>query len=329
MQDPLQNTISISAAECLGQLSDPIRLRMMRVLCAHELAVGELIRVIQIPQSSGSRHLKVLSEGGWVVKRSVGPATYYRVVLDELPMAMRGVWVAVRDGFSEDANALGDDQRVRGVLSERVRDSGAFFGAYAGEWDGVRSSLFGERFTDRALLGLLNPSWRIADLGCGTGNCAELLSRWVEQVVAVDRSSEMLAGAKARIEHTGIGATDGRIDFIEGELTDLPLKDGSVDAVVCMLVAHHLDDPASALREMRRVVTDERGGGVVLIVDMFEHTNEEYRRSMGHTHLGFSEDAMRGMLREAGFSRVRIYGLRPDVKSSGPPLFAAVAWIND
>lgn len=145
----------------------------------------------------------------------------------------------------------------------------------------------------------------------------------------MDRSLEMLAGAKARVEQMGIGASGGRIDFVEGELTDLPLQDGSVDAVVCMLVAHHLDDPTSALREMRRVVTDERGGGVVLIVDMFEHTNEEYRRSMGHTHLGFSEESMAGMLREAGFSRVQINGLRPDVKSSGPPLFAAVAWVND
>ncbi len=325
MQESTRQTVQISPAECLNQLSDPIRLRMMRVLCQHELAVGELIRVIQIPQSSGSRHLKVLSEGGWVVRRSVGPATYYRVVLDELPMAMRGIWIAVRDELEQDADAAGDDLRVKAVLSERATDSSSFFGRMAGQWDEVRSELFGQHFTDQALLGLLNPAWRVADLGCGTGNCTELLSGWVERVVAVDQSQEMLSGAKARLDNAGI--ENDHITFLEGELTDLPLKDGSVDAAVCMLVAHHLEHPIEALREMRRIVTNERGGGVVLIVDMCAHTNEDYRRAMGHVHLGFGDQEISEMLSEAGFSRVTVNPLRPDVNSSGPPLFAAVAWV--
>jgi SAM-dependent methyltransferase/DNA-binding HxlR family transcriptional regulator len=325
MQESTRQTAQISPAECLNQLSDPIRLRMMRVLCQHELAVGELIRVIQIPQSSGSRHLKVLSEGGWVVRRSVGPATYYRVVLDELPMAMRGIWVAVRDELDEDADAAGDDLRVKSVLSERATDSSSFFGRMAGQWDEVRGELFGQHFTDQALLGLLNPAWRVADLGCGTGNCTELLSGWVERVDAIDQSQEMLQGAKARLDNAGI--ENDHITFLEGELTDLPLKDGSVDAAVCMLVAHHLENPIEAIREMRRVVTNERGGGVVLIVDMCAHTNEDYRRAMGHVHLGFSDHEISEMLDEAGFRRVTVNPLRPDVNSSGPPLFAAVAWV--
>ncbi len=319
-------SIPVSAAECLGQLSDPIRLRMMRVLCAHELAVGELVRVIQIPQSSGSRHLKILADGGWVVKRAVGPATYYRVVLDELPGLMRGVWEAVGNAFEGDAEALGDDQRVRAVVSERVMDSSAFFGEQAGQWDGVRDGLFGRHFTDQALLSLIDPRWRVADLGCGTGNCTELVAPWVEKVVAVDRSMAMLSGAKARLENAGIEC--GHVEFLEGEITELPLESGSVDAVVCMLVMHHLEEPVVALKEMRRVLTDERGGGVVLLVDMCEHTNDEYRRGMGHKHLGFSEGEVIGMLEGAGFGGVggvRVNNLRPDVKSSGPPLFAAVA----
>ena len=319
-------SIPVRAAECLGQLSDPIRLRMMRVLCAHELAVGELVQVIQIPQSSGSRHLKILADGGWVVKRAVGPATYYRVVLEDLPAAMRGIWVAVRDELDGLADVIGDEQRVRSVLSERVVDSSEFFGEHAGEWDGVRNDLFGQYFTDRALLSLIDPRWRVADVGCGTGNCTELLTPWVERVVALDRSAAMLSGAKARLVNAGIES--GHVDFVEGEITGLPLESGSVDAVVCMLVIHHLDEPVVALREMRRVLTDERGGGVVLLVDMCEHTNDEYRRGMGHKHLGFSEGEIIGMLEGAGFGGVRVNNLRPDVNSSGPPLFAAVARVN-
>ncbi len=326
MADHAHTTSQHTLADLLGQLSDPIRLRMMRVLCLHELAVGELIRVIQIPQSSGSRHLKLLSEGGWLVRRSVGPATYYSVVLDELPPSMRGIWLAVRDEVDQSADARGDDQRIRSVLSERVTDSSAFFGEHAGEWDGLRNELFGRHFTDRALLSLIDPRWRVADLGCGTGNCTELLSPWVERVVAVDRSPEMLEGAQARLQNAGVEM--GHVEFVQSELTKLPLEDGSVDAAVCMLVIHHLDEPIDALKEMRRILTSTRGGGVLMLVDMCEHTNDEYRRSMGHSHLGFSNKSITDLLHGAGFEGVRINTLRPDVRSSGPPLFAAVARVK-
>ena len=327
--DQMPDTHSISSnivADWMNQLSDPIRLRIMRILCKEELAVGELIRVVQIPQSSGSRHLKTLSEGGWLVRRSVGPATYYRVVLDELPMAMRGVWIAIRDGLNDDAAVNGDDQRLLAILHERITDSESFFGRIAGEWDGVRNDLFGNHFTDQALLGLINPTWRVADLGCGTGNCTELLAAWVNKVIAIDRSNEMLEGARARLER--VGARVDHVDFVEGDLTKIPLSGGSVDAAVCMLVAHHLPNPIEALKEMRRILTDEQGGGVVLIVDMCSHRNEEYRRAMGHVHLGFNEDEITEMLHEAGFERVLVNTLRPDVNGSGPPLFAAVAWMK-
>lgn len=326
MTTPAHSKSIISPAEALSQLSDPVRLRMMRVLSSHELAVGELVRVIQIPQSSGSRQLKLLSEGGWVVRRSVGPATYYRVLLDELSETMRGLWLAIREDVDQMPDAQGDDQRVRSVLSERVTDSNAFFGEHAGQWDGLRSELFGQYFTDRALLSLIDPHWRVMDLGCGTGNCTELLSPWVDSIFAVDRSPEMLEGAKARLENAGVRSDHVR--FVEGELTEIPLKDASVDAGVCMLVFHHIDDPIKALKEMRRVLSTTNGGGVVLIVDMCAHTNEEFKRSMGHAHLGFTDEQITAMLTEAGFTRIRINHLRPDVNSSGPPLFAAVARIG-
>ena len=61
----------------LHTLGDMARLRMLRLLDAHELSVGELARALQIPQSTVSRHLKLLHEGGWVVKRTEGTASLY------------------------------------------------------------------------------------------------------------------------------------------------------------------------------------------------------------------------------------------------------------
>jgi len=310
-----------AVVELLSQLGDPIRLRMLRVLEREELAVGELVRVLQIPQSSGSRHLKVLLDGEWVFKRTSGPSAYYRVVLDDLRDDQRGIWIPIRDQLGADPEYAEDDRRLKSVLAERMTDSGSFFGKHAGEWDDLRSELFGQRFTDQAMLGLINPSWTIADLGCGTGNCSELLCPWVKKVIAVDASEAMLDAARDRIPDRT------NVDFVLGDLGRLPLKKGSADAAACFLVLHHLDDPGAALSEMARIVTDKNGGGCALIVDMFAHNRNEYKHTMGHQHLGFTESQITRLLKDAGFRSVRINKLRPGVDASGPSLFAAVARI--
>lgn len=310
----------------LSQLGDPLRLRMLRMLEREELSVGELVSVMQVPQSSGSRHLKVLYEGGWLVRRSAGTTAYYRLVSDELEPAMRGLWLAVRGSIGEIPEATGDDQRLASVIAKRVSDSGTFFGRHAGRWDALRDDMFGQRFTDQALLGLLDESWRVADLGCGTGNCTELLCPWVSRISAIDRSPEMLDGAKQRLGQIG-GPVD-HVDFIEAELTDLPIKDRTIDAAACMLVLHHVPDPEAVLSEMRRILTTERGGGVALIVDMCDHARVEYRRSMGHEHLGFSPGQIELLCSNAGFERTRVVPLTPDVEAEGPPLFVATASVR-
>ena len=48
----------------LAVLSDAIRVRVLAVLEAHELTVSELCEVLRLPQSTVSRHLKTLSDGG-------------------------------------------------------------------------------------------------------------------------------------------------------------------------------------------------------------------------------------------------------------------------
>ena len=45
-------------------LADPTRLRLLRLLERHELGVAELCDVLQLPQSTVSRHLKVLGRPG-------------------------------------------------------------------------------------------------------------------------------------------------------------------------------------------------------------------------------------------------------------------------
>ena len=186
----------------------------------------------------------------------------------------------------------------------------------------MRSRLFGADFTLRSLLALLPRNWVVADLGCGTGNASELLAPHVERVVAVDMSDPMLQAAKKRL------AGLQNVQFAAGPLERLPLKDDSVDAVVCVLVLHHLDEPGAALREMRRVLRDGRGGGVALVVDMVEHTRDEYRSLMGHKRLGFSAAEMTKLMTDAGFGSVRVQPLPAEIDAKGPGLFAATGRVK-
>ncbi len=47
-----------------------VRLRLLRVLEREELGVGELSKILQLPQSTVSRHLKLLHDGDWIERRS-------------------------------------------------------------------------------------------------------------------------------------------------------------------------------------------------------------------------------------------------------------------
>lgn len=313
---------AISMPDLLATLSEMVRLRMLRLLETEELSVGEMARVVQLPQSTVSRHLKVLSDGGWLVRRAAGPAMLYRLVLDDLTGPARAVWLSVRGQLGDSADLAEDQRRLEAVLAERRLDSQAFFGRIAGEWDSVRARLFGADFTARALLGLVPRHWVVADLGCGTGNASELLAGHVEKVIAVDQSEPMLTAARQRLE--GVK----NVQFVAGELEKLPMKDASVDATVCMLVLHHVAEPAAALREMRRIVRAERGGGLCLVVDMIEHDREEYRQTMGHAHLGFVPERVAKMMREAGFREAEATILPSDPTARGPGLFAAIGRIQ-
>jgi ArsR family transcriptional regulator len=102
----------------------------------------------------------------------------------------------------------------------------------------------------------------------------------------------------------------------------LPFDAASVDAAVCMLVLHHVEDPAAVVREMRRIV---RPGGMAVVIDMAAHERQEYRQSMGHRHLGFAAGDMTGMLTAAGFDAPRLVHVPAEPEAKGPSLFVATA----
>jgi ubiquinone/menaquinone biosynthesis C-methylase UbiE/DNA-binding transcriptional ArsR family regulator len=298
----------------LTALADATRSRMLLVLERQELTVGELCAVLQLPQSTVSRHLKTLADAGWVASRRDGTSRYYTLALDERGHATRRLWLLLREEVSLTTSADQDARRLKGVLARRQTASQEFFASAAGQWDRLRAEMFGAASYFHALPALLDDGWTVGDLGCGTGPVAAALAPFVTKVIAVDRSQDMLQAARRRLRDFE------NVEVRRGELEALPLEDESLDAATLLLVLHHVPDPGAALREAARVL---RPGGRLLICDMLPHDHEDYRQQMGHVWLGFGADQMRKLLATAGFSKARIANLPADPAAKGPALFVA------
>jgi ArsR family transcriptional regulator len=206
-----------------------------------------------------------------------------------------------------------DARRTQAVLAERSTKSQQFFSTSAGQWDRMRLELFGRR-ADVALLGLLDESWKIADLGCGTGAVAQALAPFVEQVIAVDESSAMLSAARKRLH--GVE----NVDIRNGRLEALPLADGEVDVALLFLVLHYAAEPVRVISEAVRAL---KPGGRLLVLDMMPHDRQDLRQTMGHLWQGFDSDTLGEWMQSAGLDGFRYNALPPDPDAKGPTLFAA------
>jgi SAM-dependent methyltransferase len=300
----------------LTVLSDATRSRMLLILERHELTVSELCAVLQLPQSTVSRHLKTLSDASWVASRRDGTSRYYTLALDERDAHTRRLWSLLREQIATTAGADQDARRLKGVLGRRQTKSEEFFASAAGQWDRLRRELFGAASGLHALPALVDSRWTIGDLGCGTGETSAALAPFVAQAVAVDRSGDMLQAARRRLR--GVP----NVDIRRGELEALPIADAELDAAVMMLVLHHVPDPGAALQEAARTLKPR---GRFVLCDMLPHDREEYKQQMGHVWLGFGDDQLRRLLGAAGFEAIRIVPLPSDPDAKGPALFVASA----
>ncbi len=300
----------------LSALADPTRSRLLAVLEDHELTVRELCAVVQLPQSTVSRHLKVLSDDGWVAARDAGTSRFYRMAAAREDPFPHKLWTVVR-GQVEDAPAMRQDaRRLDSVLRVRREQSRSYFTTAAGDWQRVRADLIGARTDLLALLDLLDPALVVGDLGCGTGPIADALAPCVRRVVAVDESGPMLAAARRRF------AKLAHVDVRAGSLEALPLERGELDVAVLCLVLHFTLDPARVFAEARRVLKPR---GRLLVIDFTPHARDQYAVAMGQVWQGFDEPQLGAWLRQAGFPHLRYRHLPADPAATGPTLFSALA----
>ncbi len=113
---------------------------------------------------------------------------------------------------------------------------------------------------------------RIAEIGAGFGRLADLYLGY-EQIVLFDYSRSMLQDAVQR------WGSDPRFIFVAGNLYQLPLAKGVLDALVMVRVMHHLADVPRALAQVRRVLHRQS-------VAVVEYANKRNLKALGRWLLG-------------------------------------------
>jgi SAM-dependent methyltransferase len=299
----------------LGSLADPTRLRLLALLERHELGVVELCDAVKLPQSTVSRHLKVLADEGWLASRREGTAHLYRMD-PGVDAAARRLWRLARAETAGWATLEQDAARAARRLAARREQADRFFAGAAGEWERLRRELYGAAFGDEALRALLPADLVVADLGCGTGDLAARLAPHVARVVGVDRSAAMLRAARRRLEALS------NVDLRQGDLEALPLDDASCGAALLVLALTYVAEPARAVAEAARVLAP---GGVLAVVDLARHDDEAFRERLGQASLGFEPDALAALLAGAGLAVSRVAPLAAEAGARGPALVLARA----
>lgn len=292
-------TRDLKLAALFQALADPTRLRILALLQAMELSVGELAQLLGQSQPRVSRHVRILSDSGLVGRRKEGSWVYLQLAEPERTEPLfelsKGIDLEAEQIFAADAARLETIRRDRAEAARR------YFEAHAASWENVRALHIDDELVERAIADLLSdrPIGDLLDIGTGTGRMLELFAPHAKSAVGIDRSSEMLRLARVKLDEAGICGASLR----QGDMNALPLSDRSADSIILHQVLHYAQQPGAAIAEAARVLS---AGGRLLVIDFAQHDHSELKEQDAHLRLGFADDAMRGWFTAAGLELDKI-----------------------
>jgi ArsR family transcriptional regulator len=290
-------------------LSDDTRARLLRVLSAGTFHVNELAEILELGQSTISRHLRLLLDANLVTCRRSRTWAYYSLPTADGKVFPARILELLTGEWKESPNP--DQAGIESALAKRRRTTSDFFRRSAGHWDRLRDEALGPpAHLDRLLEILGERASTVVDLGTGTGVLLEKLADRAGRLIGIDSSPEMLEIARRRAREANIANAQLRL----GALEHLPLGNGEADVMIANLVLHHVADVSEVLGEIQRGLAP---GGRLLVVELTEGGDASFWESIGAMWPGFRPDDLHAKIESAGFRAIRTEDLGAPTQTHG------------
>ncbi len=280
--------------------AEPTRLRLLALLGHGELSVSEVCKVLGQSQPRVSRHLRLLTEAGFLDRFREQQSMYYRTPA-RLP-AYGWLRQLLEQVDVSEPQLRRDRERVAQVLAARAR---AAAGVLRRQQQAPADGQLAMELTD-ALLQEIGPVGvgELLDIGTGSGELLTALARRARHAVGIDISSAALRVARTRLHGAGLS----HCEFRRGDMYELPCEDASFDTVSMDRLLARALRPVDALREAARAL---RPSGRLIVVEQVEQLQGEGRER--------PLQQLRSWLAEAGLAAAR---LRPCDVGDGQYLIA-------
>ncbi|WP_425460228.1 ArsR/SmtB family transcription factor [Leptospira semungkisensis] len=276
-------------------LSDETRVRILRILSIAPLNVQEVTEVLRMGQSRISRHLKILTDAGFLISQREGSWVYYRPKdiekADDFSSHLHALLLTFENNLPYSEHDLA---KTKGLLKQRDLKTSKYFDDVAQNWETIQSDVLDPILYRNKILELLpEHSGRIFDLGCGPGGLIPYLLTKGQEVLGIDSSAKMIKKAES------LFLNNPQVRFLESEIESLPVElANQADSVVSSMVLHHLSNPARAMKEVHSVLKED---GTFIIVDLKKHNQEIMRDNFADLWLGFEPELLTDWLEHTGF----------------------------
>ena len=265
----------------LKSAAEPSRLRLLFLLSHAEYTVGELAAVLDQSQPRISRHLRLLTEAGFLDRFREQQCVYYRAAHNGRYLEWQRQILAMAD---PDAPVLRRDRaRAVNVVGNRARVAarqlgepetselvaaagrGAIAGISAPHCTPGESRADPREELSRLLLEEMGPApvGELLDIGTGSGLMIEILGPRARRAIGVDICAPALRLARTRVHGAGLS----HCEFRRGDMYRLPYDDASFDTVSIDRVLAAAERPAAALAEAARTL---RPDGRLIVIEDFD-----------------------------------------------------------
>lgn len=314
VQIPMQSIL-----KSLKLLSDPTRVRILMILRSEKLTVAEIQSVLGMGQSRISSQLSKLKSSGLIIDERSGKHVYYQLIPPSgADTQLSESLLSVLESAAQEIPECDlDNKALKHEIEKRSNKARSYFDELAGS--------FGKKYVPgrswksvaEMLFQIIKPGI-VADLGAGEGTLSQLIAQSATKVIAVDHSEKMVDFGSKIIKKNGYH----NIEYRLGDIQSPPIEDNHVDLVIFSQTLHHVNDPKKAVAEAYRILSNS---GMIIILDLLKHDQEEARTLYADQWLGFKEIELIEFLEIAGFTSINTTIVD---KENRPPYFETIMGIG-